>query len=67
MKNRIFTDKRPDLSNAEIDGFKNFDGVLDKVGQAPPSNPGPENTPKFDFKNFFIIIFYDKSRIRNLL
>jgi hypothetical protein len=51
MSNRIFTNKRPNLSDTEIDGFKNFDSVLDKVSQAPPS-PGTENTPKFNFKNF---------------
>ena len=52
MKNRIFTNKRPNLSNAEIESFKNFEGVLDKVSQTPPSNPGPENSAKFNFKTF---------------
>lgn len=58
MKNRKYTDSRPEISDAEIDGFKDFEGVMDKVNSLPPDNPLEEEGPKLDLTK---ILKYSKN------
>ena len=52
MSNREYTNKRPAMNDADIDQFKDFDSILDKLGQTPPEGAGNAEPAKFDFKQF---------------
>ena len=52
MKNREYSNNRPTMSDAEIDKFKDFDGVMDKVNSPPAENPIKGEKPNFNFKQF---------------
>lgn len=52
MTNRKYTNKRIQMSDADIEKFKDFDRVLNKVNSNPPDNSSGNSGNGFDFKQF---------------